>query len=635
MIIQVVVLDGNLAYVPNVTVTFTAQSGHNGASGTFANGTNTTTATTGATGLATASVLTANHAAGQFSVSVTAGTASTLIAEHNLAVDTTTAVTSSTGGTSVVGQPVTFTATVTPANVTGQPTGTIVFKDGGTIIPGCASAALSAKKATCGPVTPSLGGHSITAEYSGDAGFNPSTAPGFTQTVNRAGTTTTLGSSPNPSDYQQSVTFTATVAVQAPGAGSPTGTVDFKEGGTVLGSGTVGANGQATFSTAALAPTGHSITASYTGDTNFTGSTSSPFTQNVNKVTTGTTLGSSPNPSTYQQSVTFTATVSCPGFTPTGTVDFKEGGTVLGSGTVGANGQATFSTTSLGVATHAVTAAYGSDNICAPSTSLSLNQVVNPPDTTPPVTTATPTGTTGTNGWFKSAVAVALSATDNAGGSGVAKTEYKLDGAGWMAYTAGTPVAISGDGAHTLLYRSTDVAGNQEGDETLTIKIDATKPTSVTGTPDRAANGAGWYNARGDGDFRGQDAVGASPAARRRATAARTVRRHRWRAVAPTTRATRERLLRPQVRRDQAGDDGDANGDGGDERLVQERRRGHAERRGQCDATRAWRRRSPTWMARAGWRTRPARRWRSRGTGRTRCSTARPTWRGTWRRTRR
>jgi hypothetical protein len=93
-------------------------------------------------------------------------------------------------------------------------------------------------------------------------------------------------------------------------------------------------------------------------------------------------------------------------------------------------------------------------------------------DKTAPVTTATPDRAANSNGWYKANVSVTLAATDNL--SGAAKTEYNLDGAGWTVYT--TPVAMSFEGIHTLLYRSTDKADNVEATHSLTIRIDKTPP---------------------------------------------------------------------------------------------------------------------------------------------------------------
>jgi uncharacterized delta-60 repeat protein len=103
-------------------------------------------------------------------------------------------------------------------------------------------------------------------------------------------TTTTLTSSLNPSTSGQSVTFTATVTTGY-SYDTPTGTVSFYDGTTLLGSGTLStANGvaTATFTTAALAAGTHSITATYNGDANDLSSTSAALTQTVNATATAT-----------------------------------------------------------------------------------------------------------------------------------------------------------------------------------------------------------------------------------------------------------------------------------------------------------------------------------------------------------
>ncbi|WP_214105414.1 glycosyl hydrolase family 95 catalytic domain-containing protein [Acrocarpospora catenulata] len=98
-------------------------------------------------------------------------------------------------------------------------------------------------------------------------------------------------------------------------------------------------------------------------------------------------------------------------------------------------------------------------------------------DRTAPVTNATTQPALPASGWFTGPVSVTLSAVDEAQGSGVDRTEYQLDGGAWTAYTA--PVAVSGDGSHTLAYRSADKAGNVETAKTLTVKVDATAPVSA------------------------------------------------------------------------------------------------------------------------------------------------------------
>jgi hypothetical protein len=91
---------------------------------------------------------------------------------------------------------------------------------------------------------------------------------------------TTLTSSVNPSQFRQTVTFTAMVT--GSGGSTPTGNVTFKDGATVLGTNALNASAVATLSVATLTVGSHSITAIYSGDTNFAASTSSFLTQTVN-----------------------------------------------------------------------------------------------------------------------------------------------------------------------------------------------------------------------------------------------------------------------------------------------------------------------------------------------------------------
>jgi hypothetical protein len=88
-------------------------------------------------------------------------------------------------------------------------------------------------------------------------------------TVSRAGTTTTLASSPNPSSRKQLITLTATVAAVAPGGGLATGQVQLLDGKKKLGS----------FNSMGS----HDLTARCGGDGNFIGSTSAVFTHTVDR----------------------------------------------------------------------------------------------------------------------------------------------------------------------------------------------------------------------------------------------------------------------------------------------------------------------------------------------------------------
>jgi hypothetical protein len=190
----------------------------------------------------------------------------------------------------------------------------------------------------------------------------------------RGVTTTALSSSLNPSTYGQPVTFIAAVAssVTAPPDGE---IVTFKQGTTVLGTGTLN-GGSASFTISALKVSTDAITAVYSGDSNFTGSTSKAVKQVVNKATTTTTLASSLNPSNFGQSVTFTATVT-PQFSGTvkGSVTFYDGTTALKTVAL-SGGVAKFTTSTLTSGAHTITATYNGSTSFTGS-SASLMQTVN------------------------------------------------------------------------------------------------------------------------------------------------------------------------------------------------------------------------------------------------------------------
>src|SRR5262245_40222459 len=254
------------------------------------------------------------------------------------AVKTSTTLSTSTA-TAVFGQIETLTATV--ITKVGTPIGTVFFSDGTTLL---GSAPLDATGRATLQTSLFVGTHSLTASFFGVSGFAASDSAAVAVTVNRAATTLTLGSSVNPAVTGQAVTFTARVAAVAPGAGTPTGTVTFKDGDVVLGTVAVGTGGTATFTTSFAATGGHTITAVYSGSAIFVDS-SQALTEQVNAPTTRqatTTLSASANPARVKQAVTFTATVrDLTGTgTPTGTVTFFVGNTVVARVTLDANGQA-------------------------------------------------------------------------------------------------------------------------------------------------------------------------------------------------------------------------------------------------------------------------------------------------------
>ena len=136
---------------------------------------------------------------------------------------------SSSAKTSVVGQRVTFTASLSATNATG--TVRFMYTSGGGQMCSWARVTLAGGTASFSTSSLAIGSYPMIARYDGDANFSPSsTSSVLSQTVGQAATNTALTSSPNPASVNQQVQLTATVTVVAPGAGTPTGFVQFKVG---------------------------------------------------------------------------------------------------------------------------------------------------------------------------------------------------------------------------------------------------------------------------------------------------------------------------------------------------------------------------------------------------------------------
>jgi hypothetical protein len=286
----------------------------------------------------------------------------------------------SSANPSVFGQAMTLTATVSAyATGIGTPTGSVDFFDT-TANTDLGTVALSGGTATLTASSLAVGAHTITVTYGGDGTFLASSGT-LTQTVNKDGTVTALTSSVNPSVYGQAITLTAAVSASAPGAGTPTGSVDFYDTTTNTDLGTVAlSGGTAQLSTAGLSAEGHTITATYSGDGNFLTS-SGTLAQTVNPDPTTTAVTSSLSSAIPGQPITFTALVNAtaPGAgTPTGSVDFYDTSTStdLGSALLSA-GQAALTTSALALGSHVIRASYlGDGNFLASSAALGQAVIV-------------------------------------------------------------------------------------------------------------------------------------------------------------------------------------------------------------------------------------------------------------------
>ena len=283
------------------------------------------------------------------------------------------------------------------------------------------------------------GTYKIEAVYGGDANDPGSTSAPVTVTVNLDATETVVTAVPDPLVSGQPATLTATVSVQSPGAGTPTGTVTFLNGSMTLGTGTLrdgqrcghrhadrdaceafcpertaspltmpsdandqpsdSANSANSVSTSNSANSAISLAVNYADAFVVLSPTSSPgfglLVGSSGQVATQTVVSASTSTAVFGQNETLTAKVTGSGAAPTGTVSFLDGSNDLGSGVLTTTGGVTTATLSvpntgtvaLSVGVHpAIEAVYSGDADNLPSSS-SLDQITVEQDATQTVVT--------------------------------------------------------------------------------------------------------------------------------------------------------------------------------------------------------------------------------------------------------
>ncbi|HEY0307806.1 MAG TPA: Ig-like domain repeat protein [Acidobacteriaceae bacterium] len=170
---------------------------------------------------------------------------------------------------------VTFTAAVaitTPPGPGAQPSGTVSFMNGTTVL-GTAPVVSGAAIFTTNALL--RGSYSVVATYSGDTNFNPGSSSAVALMVNGISSATMLSAAVGSVAQGQSDLLTATIS--APGAISPTGTVNFLSGSVIVATATVGAGGIASASVSFLLSGPQAVVASYSGDASYDPSVSTPL----------------------------------------------------------------------------------------------------------------------------------------------------------------------------------------------------------------------------------------------------------------------------------------------------------------------------------------------------------------------
>jgi Bacterial Ig-like domain (group 3) len=304
---------------------------------------------------------------------------------------TSTSLTSS-ANPAAVGSSVIFTSLVSDA--AGTAPGTVTFSANSAPI--CSAVTLKSGSATCTVSTLKLGSNIVTAAYtSSSADFAASSSSPLIETIDPGvGAKLVITSAPFSAPASKSATSAFTVTLED-ASGNPTTSVSATKiflSGSSAGKSFAATAGGATETFTTLPANSSSVTQFY-GDTNAgspsinvsltspassAGVTQGAQTETITAASTTTTLTANPSPGTFGLVDTLTATVTSGDGPPVGSVTFLDGSTALCSAVATTGGTATCAVSSLGAATHALSAVYTSSsaNLTA-STSATLTQTIN------------------------------------------------------------------------------------------------------------------------------------------------------------------------------------------------------------------------------------------------------------------
>jgi hypothetical protein len=198
------------------------------------------------------------------------------------------------------------------------------------------------------------------------------------------------------------------------------------------------------------------VTASQPGDDDFAAATPVSWTIVVAQTGAAISLTSSTNPALAQSSITFTVVVSSALGTPTGTVTFFDGTTVLANVAL-AGGTASYSTSTLAAGAHPITAAYSGDANFGQVTSAVLAETVEDLGFTPSSSSG-------------------ASTTQTVSPGGTATYELTLTPTGSATFPSAVSLSVSGlpAGATYTLTPDSIAAGAPATNVTLSVKLPVT-----------------------------------------------------------------------------------------------------------------------------------------------------------------
>jgi len=430
-----------LTTLPTGTVTYTLD-GVNVASANVVSGSPATATVSFTVPTAGAHTLQATYG-GDTIYSASSATALTL----NVSKSTPTVVVTPATQTPTAGSTLLISAAISPsATGASSPTGIVTFTLDGTNIGTTGVVAGSPSTASITISTPSIGTHTIQANYGGDGNYNATTSAGVTIAVTKGNTTLAITPATTTPLGGSNMQVTATVAATIAGTTVPTGIVNFTLDGASVGNGTISGGTTASINITVPSTGTHALQASYAGDTNFNGSVAPPV--NITVARTPTTIVITPSTTTPALGstlpVTATVTPSSFGSTmPSGSVTFTVDGVTVGIQTVtaGLPSTATFTYPAFLPGAHLLAATYSGDTYYANSTATAVTVTV---PKSPVSMTITPATTTPAGG-ASLAVTATITATTPGTTLPTGSVTFSVDGvsAGIVGVVPGTPATAA------------------------------------------------------------------------------------------------------------------------------------------------------------------------------------------------
>jgi hypothetical protein len=133
-----------------------------------------------------------------------------------------------------------------------------------------------------------------------------------------------------------------------------------------------------------------------------------------------------------------------------------------------------------------------------------------PNDNSAPQSTADVDGEPTADGWHTTAPRITLTGTDEAGGSGVEQIQYRINGGATQFYAG--PFNLTAEGELKFEYRAIDRAGNPEPFKSISLKVDATAPSTTVFTYPTDTPADGWNDREVKVSFRTTDGAGSGTA---------------------------------------------------------------------------------------------------------------------------